>query len=87
MNIFQKTTVPETFFSRYRTAIEEAEVVIRLCNGNESAKSAEKILMELEGNKVRYFNDFLDRCDSVGKLPFVKNKGTQIVLIINAFLI
>lgn len=74
IDLFSKTVNPKTFFSRYNTAIREAKTIIRLSKGYESEKEMKNILDELYDSKSEIFNDFFDRCDDAGKLPFVKNE-------------
>ena len=73
VDLIYKTVYPKTFFSRYRTAVHEAEVVIKLCKHHEFGRLATQTLALLLSDRVEITNSFLDRCDSAGKLPFIKN--------------
>jgi len=74
IDLISKTVYPKTFFSRYKTAIREAKTIIRLSKGYDSEKEMKKILDELYDSKSEIFNDFFNRCDDAGKLPFVKDE-------------
>ena len=74
VELIHKTVYPKTYFSRYRTAVKEAEVVVGLCKKHELGKLATQTLAVLLSDRVKITNDFLDRCDAAGKLPFVKNE-------------
>lgn len=76
IDLISKTVYPKTFFSRYNTAIREAKTIIRLSQGYPSEKEMRKILDELYDSKNEIFEEFFDRCDAAGKLPFVKDEIT-----------
>lgn len=74
LELISKTVYPETFFSRYKLALREARVIIRLTKGFESEKEMRNIVDDLIDGKVEIFDDFFDRCNTAGKLPFVKGQ-------------
>lgn len=74
LDLISKTVYPETFFSRYKLALKEARVIIRLSIGYESQKEMMDIVDTLLDDKIEIFDDFFDRCDAAGKLPFVKDQ-------------
>ena len=74
VELIHKTVYPKTYFSRYRTAVKEAEVVAKLCKDHELGKLAMQTLAVLLSSREQITNDFLDRCDAAGKLPFVRNE-------------
>lgn len=74
VELIHKTVYPKTYFSRYRTAVKEAEVVAGLCKRHELGILATQTLAVLLSDRVKITNDFLDRCEAAGKLPFVKNE-------------
>lgn len=73
VELIHQTVYPTTYFSRYRTAIREAEVVVKLCKHHKLGKLAAQILARLRTDSADLTNAFLDRCDRAGKLPFVKD--------------
>ena len=73
VDLINKTVNPKTYFYRYETAVREAEIVIKLCKDHAMGKEATKALSFLLSKKVEVTNEFLDRCDVAGKLPFIKD--------------
>ena len=72
IEIMQETVYPQTFFKRYKMAIEKAEIVKNA--NDELSKDAAKTLLEVKRNSVKIFNAFFDRCNKEGKLIFAKNE-------------
>ena len=73
VELINKTVYPKTYFSRYETAVREAEIVIKLCKHHELGRLAAQTLDLLISGRVEITNDFLDRCDAADKLPFIRD--------------
>lgn len=68
IDLISKTVYPETFFSRYKLALKEARIIIRLNAGDSSINEMKHIVDVLIDKKVEIFNNFFDRCVAAGKL-------------------
>lgn len=73
MELLHTTTYPDTFFSRYSIAVEEAQTVIRLCGRKTPGDRAAAILQALQADKAQYINGLLRRCNAAGQLPLMKD--------------
>lgn len=71
------TVVPQTFFSRYEIARQEAKYLAKICPWDEIGRHASQLALFLDVNRKQNINDFLDRCNAAQKLPFIKQEITQ----------
>ena len=71
VEIISKTVYCNTFFYRYKFAVENAQTVLDLSRGLKNEKAACEMLDVLKSEKVNIVNDFLFRCYDAGKIQYV----------------
>lgn len=74
LDLLETTLNPETYFSRYRIALDNAKRILETTNSDYYKTYASKIVTDLTENKPQKYKEFIDRCNSEGKLHFYKDK-------------
>ena len=74
VQLLWETSNPNTFFSRYDLAIQQARSVISVDGGGLRGMQARKTLKVLRKHKVVLVNAFLKRCYDAGKFSYKKDE-------------
>lgn len=72
--LLETTTTPETYFSRYKTVIDNANRILKYTNNSHCREYALDIISDFTENRTENYKDFIDRCDIEDKLYSYKDQ-------------
>lgn len=74
LELLDTTVNPETYFSRYKIALDNANRILENTNVPHYRDYALEVITDLTQNRSEHIKEFIDRCNSEGRLYFLKEK-------------
>lgn len=74
LTLLENTLNPDTYFSRYKIALDNANRILENTNIPSYREYALDIINDLTRNRTENYKDFVDRCDCEDRLYSIKDK-------------